>query len=130
MSEFTDDNASTTETDENKASEDIEELDEEEGTDGVSSEGEKTSGGTETVEVNFSKDIMNEWLHETIFYIFCRLRRKGERLKQLRHHPLTHVHAVIEVIRHRTQDADDKCVDDCSQLFGKKVQKCAHTFLN
>lgn len=51
MSEFADDNASTTETDENKISEEIEEIEDEEGIDGVSSEGEKTSGGNETVEV-------------------------------------------------------------------------------
>lgn len=49
VSEF-DDNASTTETDENKISEEIEDI-EEEGVDGVSSEGEKTSAGNETVEV-------------------------------------------------------------------------------
>lgn len=53
-SEFADDNASTTETDENKISEEIEDIEEEEGIDGVSSEGEKTSGGTETVEVNYT----------------------------------------------------------------------------
>lgn len=52
VSEFTDDNASTTEADENKVSEEIEEIEDEEGIDGVSSEGEKTSGGTETAEVN------------------------------------------------------------------------------
>lgn len=51
VSEFADDNASTTETDENKVSEEIEDIEDEEGIDGVSSEGEKTSGGTETVEV-------------------------------------------------------------------------------
>lgn len=53
---FADDNASTTETDENKANDDIEEIEDEEGIDGVSSEGEKTSGGTETVEVRRSLD--------------------------------------------------------------------------
>lgn len=52
VSEFADDNASTTETDENKVSEEIEDIENEEGIDGVSSEGEKTSGGTETVTVN------------------------------------------------------------------------------
>lgn len=52
VSDFADDNASTTETDENKVSEEIEDIEDEEGTDGVSSEGEKTSGGTETVEVS------------------------------------------------------------------------------
>lgn len=51
VSEFADDNASTTEIDENKANEEIEEIEDEEGIDGVSSEGEKTSGGTETAEV-------------------------------------------------------------------------------
>lgn len=51
ISEFTEDNASTTETEDTKISEDIEDM--EEGLDGVSSEGEKTSGGTETVEVRF-----------------------------------------------------------------------------
>lgn len=51
VSEFADDNASTTETDENKVLEEIEDMEDEEGIDGVSSEGEKTSGGTETVEV-------------------------------------------------------------------------------
>lgn len=55
VSEFADDNASTTETDENKVSEEIEDIEDEEGIDGVSSEGEKTSGGTETVEVKFTK---------------------------------------------------------------------------
>lgn len=68
VSEFVDDNASTTETDDNKASEEIEEIEDDEGMDGVSSEGEKTSGGTETIEVNnvilwkqllFSKDSNN-----------------------------------------------------------------------
>lgn len=54
MSEFADDNASTTETDENKVSEEIEDIEDEEGIDGVSSEGEKTSGGNETVEVIIS----------------------------------------------------------------------------
>lgn len=57
MSDFADDNASTTETDENKVSEEIEDIEDEEGTDGVSSEGEKTSGGTETVEVSKLKRI-------------------------------------------------------------------------
>lgn len=51
-SEFTEDNASTTEAQDAKMSEDIEDM-EEEGLDGVSSEGEKTSGGTENVEVSF-----------------------------------------------------------------------------
>lgn len=50
VSEFADDNASTT--DENKVSEEIEDIEDVEGIDGVSSEGEKTSGGNETVEVN------------------------------------------------------------------------------
>lgn len=58
MSEFADDNASTTETDENKVSEEIEDIEDEEGIDGVSSEGEKTSGGNETVEVNSIKPIV------------------------------------------------------------------------
>lgn len=55
VSEFADDNASTTETDENKVSEEIEDIEDEEGIDGVSSEGEKTSGGNETVEVGSIK---------------------------------------------------------------------------
>lgn len=55
MSEFVDDNASTTETDENKGPEEIEDIVDEEGIDGVSSEGEKTSGGNETVEVSSFK---------------------------------------------------------------------------
>lgn len=50
VSEFAEDNASTTETEDSKITEDIEDM-EEEGLDGVSSEGEKTTGGTETVEV-------------------------------------------------------------------------------
>lgn len=54
IDDFVDNNASTTETvDHKQASEDIEETEEEEeGMDGVSSEGEKTSGGNETLEVN------------------------------------------------------------------------------
>lgn len=52
VSEFVDDNASTTETDENKASEEIEDIEDEEVTDGVSSESEKTTNTTETIEVN------------------------------------------------------------------------------
>lgn len=54
IDDFVDNNASTTETVEHKqTSEDIEETEEEEeGMDGVSSEGEKTSGGNETLEVN------------------------------------------------------------------------------
>lgn len=51
VSEFVDDNASTTETDENKVSEEIEDIEDEEVTDGVSSEGEKTTGTNETIEV-------------------------------------------------------------------------------
>lgn len=51
-SEFTEDNASTTETEDTKMSEDIEDM-EEEGLDGVSSEGEKTTGGADNVEVRF-----------------------------------------------------------------------------
>lgn len=51
-SEFTEDNASTTETEDAKMSEDIEDM-EEEGLDGVSSEGEKTTGGADNVEVRF-----------------------------------------------------------------------------
>lgn len=47
--EFVDDNASTTE--DKQGTEDTEEIDEEEGTDGVSSEGEKPSGN-ESIEVN------------------------------------------------------------------------------
>lgn len=54
VSEFADDNASTTETDDNKISEEIEETEDEEGIDGVSSEGEKTLGGNETVEVRLN----------------------------------------------------------------------------
>lgn len=50
VSEFTEENASTTENEDNKMSEEIEDMDEE-GLDGVSSEGEKTSGGLDTVEV-------------------------------------------------------------------------------
>lgn len=48
------DNASTTETDDKQASEDIEDIDEEEGTDGVSSEGEKP-GGNDNLQV--------KWIH-------------------------------------------------------------------
>lgn len=64
-SEFTEENASTTETEDTKASEDIEDM-EEEGLDGVSSEGEKTSGGTETVEVRFN--MLHSW---TILFLFA-----------------------------------------------------------
>lgn len=46
--EFVDDNASTSE--DKQVTEDTEEIDEEEGTDGVSSEGEKPSGN-ESIEV-------------------------------------------------------------------------------
>lgn len=49
VTDFAEDNASTTEADDKQSSE-IDEMDEEEGTDGVSSEGEKT-GGNE-LEVN------------------------------------------------------------------------------
>lgn len=65
-SEFTEDNASTTETEDTKASEDIEDM-EEEGLDGVSSEGEKTSGGTETVEVRFNMFNDYFWSRNTPF---------------------------------------------------------------
>lgn len=50
-SEFTEGNASTTETDDSKIPEEIDDIEDEEGMDGVSSEGEKTSGGPELVEV-------------------------------------------------------------------------------
>lgn len=45
------DNASTTETDDKQPTEDIEDIDEEEGTDGVSSEGEKPGGANESLQV-------------------------------------------------------------------------------
>lgn len=71
---FADDNASTTETDENKTHEDIEEIDDEEGIDGVSSEGEKTSGGTETAEVmrkkNFLQHLQNGIVVQMIEFPF------------------------------------------------------------
>lgn len=46
------DNASTTETDDKQVSDDIEDIDDEEGTDGVSSEGEKP-GGNDNIQVKF-----------------------------------------------------------------------------
>lgn len=48
VSEFADDNASTTKTNENKGPDEIKVVDDEEGMDGVSSQGEKTSGGNDT----------------------------------------------------------------------------------
>lgn len=85
MSELVEDNASTTETDENKVSEEVEDIEDEEGIDGVSSEGEKTSGGTETVEVGSSNHCS---MNKIIFLIIIectlfdfRLKKKVVKLK-------------------------------------------------
>lgn len=66
MSEFVDDNASTTEPEENKT-EEIDDIEDEEGMDGVSSEGEKTTGGNETIEVSlpFSLDFIPKKMNKT-----------------------------------------------------------------
>lgn len=51
-SEFTEENASTTEADDNKVSEEIEDMEEEENTDGVSGTSGAGESGTEAIEVN------------------------------------------------------------------------------
>lgn len=104
---------------EGQASEDIEDIDEEEGTDGVSSEGEKP-GGNENLQVQIIDECSVRSLQNLTKTFIFRLKKKGVKQKLRKHRPSIHVHVEAHEAFH--QCISVAVVEDVrNPLFGRTV---------